>query len=169
MTNPVEIVPVAWRWRESADDNWILATRAPKWDMDAGHQMEPLVTLSSAQAALTAAQARADEAEVAWRAGLGDTRSLETCLDVYGLDYMQRFHVLAKVSALIEARAQTLSAQLADTVKALNEVRKRTKSARGAIESNQVVDKDVRGSLTWVLETIDAALAKATPTPEFPE
>jgi hypothetical protein len=42
----------------------------------------------------------------------------------------------------------------------LDAVRKRTKNARGAIESDQVVDKDVHGSLTWVLDTIDAALSQ---------
>lgn len=45
---------------------------------------------------------------------------------------------------------------------ALTTVRKRTRNARGAIESNQVVDKDVHGSLTWVLATIDAALTERT-------
>lgn len=55
-----------------------------------------------------------------------------------------------------EARISTLT-------EALAAVRRRTKSARGAIESDQVVDKDVHGSLTWVLETIDAAI-RALPT-----
>jgi hypothetical protein len=40
----------------------------------------------------------------------------------------------------------------------LLDIRKSVKNARGAIESNQVVDKDVHGTLTRVLSKIDAAL-----------
>jgi hypothetical protein len=62
----------------------------------------------------------------------------------------------------------------------LLDIRKSVKNARGAIESNQVVDKDVHGTLTRVLSKIDAALdtlhsaaltshgeeAAATPAPQ---
>ncbi len=41
---------------------------------------------------------------------------------------------------------------------ALTRVRQRARNARGAIESNQVVDKDVHGSMNWIMETIDEAL-----------
>ncbi|HEX5935892.1 MAG TPA: hypothetical protein VFY63_17160 [Pseudorhizobium sp.] len=37
-------------------------------------------------------------------------------------------------------------------------IRQSVKNARGAVESNQVVDKDVRGTLTGVIAKIDGAL-----------
>ncbi|WP_018900372.1 hypothetical protein [Rhizobium sp. 2MFCol3.1] len=45
----------------------------------------------------------------------------------------------------------------------LSSVRNSVKNARGAIESNQVVDKDVHGTLTRVITTIDAALTSPPP------
>jgi hypothetical protein len=49
----------------------------------------------------------------------------------------------------------------ADLVAALTDAKRRMRNCRGAIESNQVVDKDVHGGLTRGMEAIDAALAKA--------
>jgi hypothetical protein len=46
---------------------------------------------------------------------------------------------------------------------ALSSVRQSVKNARGAIESNQVVDKDVHGTLTRVIAAIDAVLSAPAP------
>jgi DNA-binding XRE family transcriptional regulator len=48
---------------------------------------------------------------------------------------------------------------------ALWAIRQSVKNARGAIESNQVVDKDVHGTLTRVIAQIDAALDDAHAVP----
>lgn len=48
----------------------------------------------------------------------------------------------------------------ADLVKALEQAKKRMRNCRGAIESNQVIDKDVHGSLTNGMADIDAALSQ---------
>lgn len=41
---------------------------------------------------------------------------------------------------------------------ALRAIKIRARNARGAIESNQVGDKDVHGSMNWIMQTVDAAL-----------
>lgn len=55
--------------------------------------------------------------------------------------------------------------------KALTDVRGSIKNARGAVESNQVVDKDVHGTLSRAIRMIDAALQSAadTPAPQPPQ
>jgi len=49
-------------------------------------------------------------------------------------------------------------ARITDLQAALTDARKTMRNARGACESNQVVDKDVEGQLTRGMERIDAAL-----------
>lgn len=48
-----------------------------------------------------------------------------------------------------------------ELVEALEAAKKRMRNCRGAIESNQVEDKDVHGSLGRGMRDIDAALEKA--------
>lgn len=56
----------------------------------------------------------------------------------------------------------TLLALVQEMGKALEAAKKRMRNCRGAIESNQVVDKDVHGSLKIGMADIDAALASFT-------
>lgn len=56
-------------------------------------------------------------------------------------------------------QADTAALSSEKLVDALKEARKRMRNCRGAIESNQVVDKDVHGSLTSGMTEIDAVLA----------
>jgi hypothetical protein len=66
----------------------------------------------------------------------------------------------AEAADIIEAQSKAL----AEAREALTDVRLWARNARGAIESNQVVDKDVRGSMNRIIARIDAL----TPTPENP-
>lgn len=50
-----------------------------------------------------------------------------------------------------------------ELVKALEQAKKRMRNCRGAVESNQVIDKDVHGSLTNGMADIDSALACGQP------
>lgn len=49
---------------------------------------------------------------------------------------------------------------------ALRAAKTRMRNCRGAIESDQVIDKDVHGSLARGISDIDAALAPQEPAPE---
>lgn len=60
-------------------------------------------------------------------------------------------------------KAQAAESRCEELVKALEQAKKRMRNCRGAIESNQVVDKDVHGSLTNGMADIDAALACGQP------
>lgn len=57
-----------------------------------------------------------------------------------------------------EGRAISAEEKLAEALKALEAAKNRMRNSRGAIESDQVVDKDVHGSLTRGMSDIDAAL-----------
>lgn len=66
-------------------------------------------------------------------------------------DYERRILSALVPSTHAESRCEEL-------VKALEAAKKRMRNCRGAIESNQVVDKDVHGSLTRGMADIDAVL-----------
>jgi hypothetical protein len=53
--------------------------------------------------------------------------------------------------------------RIAELVKALEQAKKRMRNCRGAIESNQVIDKDVHGLLTNGMADIDAAIRALIP------
>jgi hypothetical protein len=57
-----------------------------------------------------------------------------------------------------------MSENISSLHEVLSSIRQSVKNARGAIESNQVVDKDVHGTLTRVIAAIDAALTSPAPT-----
>jgi len=70
----------------------------------------------------------------------------------------------------IEAFRETLAATrpaleptpdlVGEAIEALRAIATRARNARGAIESNQVVDKDVHGSMNWIIERAKAEVAK---------
>ena len=57
------------------------------------------------------------------------------------------------------ARAEAAEARLAEAMKALDAAHRTMRNARGAIESDQIEDKDVRRQLTNGMEAIAAARA----------
>jgi uncharacterized iron-regulated protein len=61
---------------------------------------------------------------------------------------------------------QAQDRRIAELEAALGQAKKRMRNCRGAIESNQVVDKDVHGSLTNGMADIDAALRALIPERE---
>jgi hypothetical protein len=57
------------------------------------------------------------------------------------------------------------NSEIAKLREALTAVRGSIKNARGAVESNQVADKDVHGTLSWAIRMIDAALNGGSDAP----
>lgn len=104
-----------------------------------------------------------------------DTGNLDHLMMVDGSLHICRFSHTSdelraekrKADAAFLVEAVNSHAALQDRVRRLEEAltaaRKRMRNCRGAIESNQVVDKDVHGSLTRGMADIDAALGKDRP------
>lgn len=124
---------VAWKWPEpnTAGDHIVVPQEPLNWPQ----RWEPLIRLSDHNTIVERLKRERDEA----RAG-------EQAADEY---------VEAQRKALTTERERT--ARLRE---ALAGARKRMVNSRGAIESNQVVDKDVRGNLTRGIDDIDAALSE---------
>lgn len=95
-----------------------------------------------------------------------------------GDDKWERFNhnfdifILKSDDKQLEALANLANAYVGDTTPpppplsdTLATVRASVRNARGAIESGQVVDKDVHGTLSKIIRTIDEALATPPPWP----
>jgi hypothetical protein len=67
-------------------------------------------------------------------------------------------YCLAANPIRMEKETAAKDAEIAKLREALTSVRGSIKNARGAVESNQVVDKDVHGTLSRAIRMIDAAL-----------
>ncbi len=86
--------------------------------------------------------------------------SIPAELDAVEMDMIQRGDMLgAALGAKVASALLSLSARVGELEKALEDARKTMRNARGAIESNQIDDKDVRRQLTTGIERIDATRA----------
>lgn len=96
---------------------------------------------------------------------LRDRAKFNTAVSPYNLllDAAEELESAEKAEELMREHIAAQDRRIAELEAALEQAKKRMRNCRGAIESNQVVDKDVHGSLTNGMADIDAAIRALIP------